>query len=158
MIPIPTTISPPIYPSVFYFFLFTSPLLVMPSIWASASYSPPTAVRLTMIGSLSAVLIASYVFIQWRCSSWAIGFWGALGARCVQLESGCVNFTLVYIFPLLLIYHIRFFIIALRSLIRGRGHAQVATLDLAKRSLPPGYPYEEVKRMLLAGIVPGPND
>jgi hypothetical protein len=103
---------------------------------------------------MSAAFIASFVFTQWRCSSWAVSYWDALGTRCVALESGCINITLVYIFPLMMVFHIWFFVTALLSLIRGRAHAQVATLNFIKSSLREDYPYDEVKRLLYSGEKP----
>jgi hypothetical protein len=148
MIPIPVPITRPIYPSAFYFMLFISPFLAL------AGNNKPTTTEWIVASTISAALIASFVFIQWRCSSWAVSYWDALGAKCVSLESGCINITLLYIFPLLLFYHLRFFATAVRSLFLGRAHAQVATLNFIKPLLVVNYPYEEAKRLLYAGEKP----
>jgi hypothetical protein len=126
MIPVPVRISRPFYPTIFYLIFFAFPFL-----WAVVD----TRLRTSdwVIASLeSLALVASFVFIQWRCSSWAMGYWTAIGARCVALESGCINATLIYIFPILLIFHIQFFVIAVISLFRGRAYAQVATLNFVR--------------------------
>lgn len=145
MIPVPVPITRQTYPIVFYVILFTFPFLLLigdkkpaTSDWISASI-------------VSVVLAASFVFIQWRCSSWAMSYWDAIGARCLSLETGCVNITILYIFPVLLVYHVSFLVKALLSLSRGRTYAQLATLDFARDSLPKEYPYREVKRLLLSG-------
>ena len=148
MLPIPIPVSRPVYPIVFYFFLFTFPFLFL------LDEKKPSSEELVAAVVASVLLVASFVFIQWRCSSWAVSYWGALGARCVALESGCINITLVYIIPLLMVYHMRFFITALLSIFLGRAYAQVATLNFIKSLLVEGYPYEEVKSLLLTGEKP----
>jgi hypothetical protein len=148
MIPIPVPITRPVYPTVFYFILFTFPFLTL------AGNNKPTTKDWIVVSTISAALIASFIFIQWRCSSWAVSYWDALGAKCVSLESGCINITLVYIFPLLFVYHVWFFVVAVRSLSRGRAHAQVATLKFIKNLLSEYYPYEEAIRLLYAGETP----
>jgi hypothetical protein len=151
MIPIPVPITRPVYPTAFYFILFTFPFLTL------VGNNKPTTTEWIVTSTISVALIASFIFIQWRCSSWAVSYWDALGAKCVSLESGCINITLFYIFPLLLFYHVRFFVIAVRSLFRGRAHAQVATLNFIKGLLVAEYPYEEAKRLLYAGETPRMN-
>ena len=161
MIPLPMQITSSTYPCVFYFFFFGAPFLGPLLAELDAMDRGGGAGATTndwIIASLfTAAFIASFVFIQWRCSSWAISYWRAIGVKSASAESGCVNITVFYVLPMLLIFHIVFFVIALLSLFIGRGRAQVVTLKVAELDLDPHYPYKRVRQLLLAGDVPGPD-
>ncbi len=152
-------ITRPVYPIVFYFFLFLIPFagpLILELDQVDRPSAPGASTLDWVIASLwSAAWIGSYVFIHARCSSWAVSYWDAIGAQSVALESGCVNITVIYIMPMLFLYHIKYFCVAVASLFLGRGMAQVATLDMVKNKLVRRFPYAEVRRMLKNGEVPG---
>ena len=140
MIPMPVPITSWTYPTVFYTLFFAIPLA--PAIVFFDPKLEPSMVDWVIVVTQFVLFVGSFVLIQWRCSSWAISYWQAIGAKTVGLESGCINITIVYMLPLLFLYHIKFFCIALASLFLGRWVAQVATLDLVKNKLARRYPYQ----------------
>lgn len=144
------------YPTVFYTLFFGIPL-AGPVVFLLDPKLEPGVLDWVYAMTQFVLVVGSFVLIQWRCSSWAISYWQAIGAKSVGLESGCVNITIVYMLPMLFLYHIKFFCIAVASFFLGRGMAQVATLDMVKNKLVRRFPYAEVRQMLHKGEVPGPD-
>ena len=156
MIPMPLEITKPVYPTVFYFFLFLIPLVgpAIETLEPTNPHNQVTALDWLFALAFSAFWVGGFFFIQWRCSSWAASYWDAIGAKSVGMESGCVNVSVFYILPMLFWYHLKFLGISVGSLFSGQATAQIATLDLVRSKLPKWYPYDEVVSMIKAGITP----
>lgn len=152
----PVQITSWTYPTVFYVLFFAWPLAV-PAVFLLEPKLEPSVLDWVFAMTQFALVVGSFVLIQWRCSSWAITYWQAIGAKSMGLESGCVNITIVYMLPMLFLYHIKFFCIAAASLFLGREMAQVATLDMVKNKLDRRYPYAKVRQLLKDGKMPGPD-
>jgi hypothetical protein len=124
-----------VYATVFCFFLFIWPVLLGDFGW-------------TVVLAGFTIMVASYLFCYWRCSSAAITYWQGLCLISASLMSGCVNVSAIVIPTILAWVHWRCVVLSCIDLAAGRPYAALRFLRICHRRMPKAFDLEAAEALI----------
>ena len=99
-----------------YAFCFVVLILGWPTLLAEISVSSTL-----ILGGLNTAIFGAVAFCT---TSSELSWWKGLRVICASYMSGCANITILYIFPLLLVYYVRMIWATYMGVFKGKKHTQ----------------------------------